>query len=283
MTFFILGAGGRLGRALLTTYSESNVRTLHRAITDSWLTESGPGDVERFFTRACAGPDDTVLLASGLIDPNLSASDLDRVNFVMPRNVIEGCSTLGVKVVTFGTVMEGDGFARNPYIETKIRLSNHVRERVAAGHRVLHLRMHTHFGLDMPSKFMFLGNVLEAIVSKKKLKMSSGRQLREFHHLDDEARAIRHVIEAGVDGVVPISHGNPVTLREVAENALQHFGHSELLSLKELPDPPHENYTHRFRPHELVREISFRDSLPAINSYLDACIRRWNTDPASRS
>lgn len=283
MTYFILGAGGRLGRALLTAYSEFNVNTVHRAVTESWLAESGTRAVENFFTRACAGPDDTVLLASGLIDPNLSPSNLNQVNFVMPKNVIEACSTFGMRVVTFGSVMEGDGFARNPYIDSKIRLSKHVLEQVADGHRVLHLRMHTHFGLDMPSKFMFLGNVLDTIVSKKRLKMSSGRQLREFHHLEDEARAIRHIIGADRDGIIPISHRQPVSLREVAESALQYFGLSELLSLNELPDPRHENYTHRFMPHELVRETPFRESLPAINTYLETCVRQWNAEPTTRS
>lgn len=271
MTFFILGGEGRLGRALKTEFDFRKVHMVSRSEIDRWAGE-GARAVETYFRSVDARPNDVVFVAFGSINPGLPQDELIRTNFVLPKTIIEGSSAFGLNVVTFGTVMEGEGFARNGYIESKIRLAEHVQQEVSKGNPALHVRMHTHYGIGRPSRFMFLGNLLEAIESKTTLRMSSGMQLREFHHLNDEARAIRAVIEASSQGLFTISHGSPVTLREVAERALLHFGLSGFLLLNELLDPPNENYSETFMSHDILATISFRSALPGIIDYLSECI-----------
>ena len=97
---------------------------------------------------------------------------------------------------------------------------------------------------------MFLGQMLAAIRAKKLFEMTSGRQLREYHHLADEARALRAISAGAAPGA---------------------FGMSDLLRVGALPEPAEENYDKVLPPTEIARHVAFRDSIPAIVDYMRYC------------
>lgn len=270
MTFYLIGARGRLGQAIADEYGDSEIVSLDRSIYEDWSRPDAPDLVSRYFDkRSKEGA--TVFVASGLLDPKLSQEDLLRVNYHLPKNLIDGAAKLGIKVITFGTVMEGLLQSKNPYIQSKTALGEYVSAAAAAGRPAIHLQIHTLYGLGQPSPFMFLGQMLSAIRANEPFKMTSGRQLREYHHLTDEAKAIRQIACSAQPGVLNLSHGKPLSLRIIAESVFQAFGKGDLLRVGALPEPPDENYEKVLKPTEIVRHVAFRDSLPAIVQYMQEC------------
>lgn len=270
MTFYLVGGRGRLGQAISHEYADSEIVSLDRSIYEGWSQPGASDKVSRYFdNRSNEGA--TVFVASGLLDPWLSTDDLLKINYHLPKNLIDGATKLGIKVITFGTVMEKLQQSKNPYVQTKTALGEYVRAVASASSPAVHLQIHTLYGVGQPSPFMFLGQMLTSIRNNAPFKMTSGRQLREYHHLADETKAIRQIAKSAPPGVVNVSHGKPLSLRAIAESVFHALGKDELLHVGALPEPPEENYEQVLRPTEILQRVEFRNSLPAIVQYMREC------------
>jgi len=270
---YLIGARGRLGKAIANEYAGSEFFSLDRSIYEDWSRTGAVDLVSRYFEQ-CSNDKAIIFVASGLLDPRLSQEGLFRVNYLLAKNVIDGATKLGMKVITFGTVMEGRLQSKNPYIQSKVKLGDYVRAVAREAKPVIHIQLHTLYGRGQPSPFMFLGQMLTAIQTNQPFKMTSGRQLREYHHLRDEAMAVRQVANLASPGVLDLSHGKPLSLKTIAQSVFQNLGKKDLLQLGALPEPPEENYETVLKPTQIAQKITFRDSLPAITQYMQKCYFR---------
>ncbi|WP_338015395.1 NAD-dependent epimerase/dehydratase family protein [Dyella acidiphila] len=269
-TYYLIGGGGRLGQAIASQYANQEIISLQRSVYADWSGANAVDRIARYFSPHAA--DATVFVASGLLDPRLATDELVSVNYRLPRNVIDGAARLGIKVVTFGTIMESLLDVGNAYVESKKRLREYVEEALSAAWPVLHLQIHTLYGGGQPSPFMFLGQMLTAIRNNEPFRMTSGRQLREYHHFEDEARAVRLI--AGMPemvGVTNLSHGKPVSLRALAEAVFGALEKNHLLRVGALPEPSEENYGKTFAPTMMLDTIEFRDAIQGVVEYMCAC------------
>lgn len=269
---FVLGSRGRLGRAIASSFNAEQVTALERAVYSEWSRNGASDDISRFFDSAAAN-NSVVYVAAGIIDPKALAEDHESINFRLPRNVIEGVTRAGLRVVTFGTVMEaiaGQNLA-NPYFASKAKLGEFVAEFSEVSTAVLHVRIHTLYGGGLPDRFMFLGQIFNAIINQDQFNMSSGTQLREYHHVDDDVAAIAVLLQAGAAGVVNLSHGDAITLRELAIYIFDEFGSSDLLNVGALPSPISDNYERIFEKEHMLKNAIFRDTLPSVTKYLQSC------------
>jgi nucleoside-diphosphate-sugar epimerase len=267
---FILGSRGRLGAALARACADQAPICLGREVYEGWSARDAAADVAAYFAP-WAGSGATVYVAAGLLDPRLDPQQLDAVNLDLPRNVIDGAIEQGLRVVTFGTVMERLLTQQNPYVHSKAALGAHVAALAAAGANVAHIQVHTLFGGGAPSSFMFLGLMAHALQTQTPLRMTQGRQLREYHHVDDEAQAVRAFDKAGRRGVFDLSSGAAISLRVLAETTFNAFGASELLQIGAIPEPLDENYSTVFARDPLLAPDAFRAPLAAIAAYLAQC------------
>ena len=268
---FVLGSHGRIGRAITGSFAEDSVVAPGRDVYARWWCKGAADDVSRYFESA-QHDGGIVYIAAGVIDPKKPAEDHQRVNFLLPRNVIVGATRLGLRVVSFGSIMEEivEG-ATNPYFASKIQLGNFVEAFASTSPLVLHIRIHTLYGGGLPDRFMFLGQLLQAIASRSGFNMSAGTQLREYHHIDDEVAAISALVAAETSGVVNLSHGEPVTLRDLASYIFEQFDCSELLRIGSLAAPPNDNFGMAFERPPLLADTAFRDTLPSVVEYLRFC------------
>lgn len=260
---FVVGARGRLGAALLRAYPPGQARALAREVYETWWQPGARAAIRAQFAEA--QPGSVVYVASGTLDPGASPGEHERVNELLPRHIIEAAAEAGLKVVTFGTVMETLLDRKNPYVASKARLGEYVAR---APGDVLHVRIHTLYGGAAPAPFMFLGQMLAALRAQQPFRMTSGRQLREYHHVDDEAAAIARLVAQGVRGPVDVSHGQPVALVELARAVFAAAGRPDLLHAGALPEPAEENYDRRFVPTPQLAGHSFRPALAAVPQYL---------------
>lgn len=263
---YILGARGRLGQALAARYDPDDVICLGRDVYQEW-SEPGAVPAIRTFFADCPPAPHVIYICSGLLDPRLTAGELMAINYRLPRNVIESVAELNIRVVTFGTAME-HALANNSYVQSKLKLSEYVDEINAQTPRALHVRIHTQYGSGEPSPFMFLGQILTALRTDRPFAMTQGRQLREYHHVEDDAKAIQSLVAKNLSGIVELSHGSPVSLRSLAQGIFDAFGKAHLLQLGALPEPVQENFDRVFTVPEALKAMSFRDANSAVIEYM---------------
>ena len=99
--------------------------------------------------------------------------------------------------------------------------------------------------------------------------MSGGEQIREYHHVDDVAKAIKIIGETQQSGVRNISNGAPEKLKDIAKAIFGHFDVTPLLYLSS--DRMNENDNRDFifkKPMELM-EIAFRPTIQNIIGWLE--------------
>lgn len=266
---FVIGSRGRLGQALCATYRDCEVICLHREIYQHWWKDSAVSDISRCF-QAYRNQGAVVFVASGLLDPAIPLEEHLKVNYLLPKNVIEGVCNMGIRVVTFGTIMELIIADKNPYIQSKKALGEYVQ-----GHSntpITHIRVHTLYGSGKPHSFMFLGQIYIALKHKTIFRMSAGNQLREYHHIDDDTAAVRLLVDSQLDGIVDLNHGGPVRLKEIAQYVFKAFNLEDLLHIGALPSPKAENYGATFERPTRLSNVQFRPALPAIVTYLEAVL-----------
>jgi dTDP-4-dehydrorhamnose reductase len=268
----VLGSRGRLGQSLLASIGADAARALDRSTYSDWWAADSEDRIAAFLEAASPTPG-TVYVACGVIDPAASPEVHERVNMQLPRNVISGASKAGWRAVTFGTVMETmqPEHAASSYIASKIRLGRFVSE-LGSNPLPIHVRMHTHYGGKPPPPFMFLGEMLDSLSRRSPFRMSSGHQLREYHFVDDDTRAIRMTVASGLHGPVEISHGEPIRLRDLARQVFDAFGCPELLRVGALPMPAHENMERTFERTPMLKDMAFRRTVPSVIDYLRGCM-----------
>jgi nucleoside-diphosphate-sugar epimerase len=265
---FIIGGNGRLGSALAKTLGMGNTKCLERSVYVDWWREQSDDKISRLFQQL-GQPGDRIYVAAALIDPSKSAEDHKRINVDLPIN-ISGAARAGMKIVTFGTVMEnlvGDD-TTNPYYASKKKLGRFISEFSIQNNHALHLQLHTLYGGGAPTPFMFLGQILKSLKEPAPFKMTSGLQLREYHHLDDDIAAIELLAEEDQSGCMTISHGEPIKLRDLATHLFAGFDQMDLLKVGALVSSSIENFDSEFLRSPLLENLKFRDSLDGCLSYL---------------
>ena len=271
--YFIIGGSGRLGGALAKAYCAEAVIILPRSVYCDWVRAEQRHSVTSYFNQF-QDYDITIFITSGLLDPKLSFEKLLSVNYWLPRNIIEGTRFFKVRTITFGTVMEALMPAANNYIISKVKFSQKLEELDPFKNRHLHIQIHTLYGVGVPSTFMFLGQILDALKKNKPFVMTSGSQLREYHHIDDDIKAIRLFEQAGYTGTVDISHGKPVSLLEIANYIFEEFGAQHLLQVGILPSTKSENFTKTYKARDALGPVQFRDTLPSVASYVRTLVAK---------
>lgn len=273
--YFIIGGSGRLGRALTKAYCAEAIIVLPRSVYCDWITAEQRHGVINYF-RQYQNYDITIFITSGLLDPMLPLETLLSVNYWLPKNVIEGTVSFKVRTITFGTVMEALMPTGNNYITSKVKFSKNLEALDLSSNcdRHLHIQIHTLFGIGIPNSFMFLGQILKALQKDKPFVMTSGSQLREYHHIEDDVKAIRLLEQSGYTGIVDLSHGRPVSLLEIANFIFEEFDSQHLLKVGILPSTESENFTKTYKALNILDSVQFRDTLPSIASYIKSLVTK---------
>lgn len=270
---FLVGGSGRLGQAILRQQAGAPVTVLPRSVYSHWTEPGAQREIASFFAP-WTDTGATIYVTAGLLDPRTAPEEHARVNVSLPMHIVEGAAPLGIKVRTFGTVMENLLSSHNPYVRSKAELGRQVAAAAASGLPVSHLRIHTLYGGGEPAAFMFLGQILSALRARQPFRMTLGRQLREYHHVDDDAAALARLEAGNLSGTVDLSHGVPLSLRELAEHVFDAFGARGLLELGALPEPAEENFGAVLaRPAQLLH-AHFRDAASGVVDYLKPYVQQ---------
>ena len=81
-------------------------------------------------------------------------------------------------------------------------------------------------------------SVVRSLLGSQPVATSSGRQVRDFMHVDDAAGAIAALLDSSLIGAVNIASGAGVGVGEVIDRIVVSTGHAELVRRGALPDRP---------------------------------------------
>jgi nucleoside-diphosphate-sugar epimerase len=251
-TVVIFGSTGRVGRALVAALAKigCSVEAM------SWLdrTTNTGRDGQEILTQVSRLKGDVdIVFASGLTDPSASASELALANVERPAGLIEATiNRKQCRYLSLGSVLETRSSlaASNRYLASKMALWTRIKGFASdprLNGRLMHLRGHTFYG-GTPAPHLFLGQMYESIRTGKPFRMSEGRQLREYAHVDDVAFSIIALLTRTWTGpiVTDLNSGQPVRLSDLARAVFQAFDCEHLLQLGALPTPVGENMDTKF-------------------------------------
>ena len=264
---FIIGSNGRLAKAILNHYSDHECTCLKRETYKDWFNPKNKSSILDFF-KPRVSKNAIIFITSGILNAKENPELIDNVNYHLPWNIINALEGLEVNIVTFGTILENLKTSKNLYVKSKIKLSNKIDTFKSKSTKVTHFRIHTLYGYGFPSEFMFLGQLYNAIKQKEKFKMSSGYQIREYHHLDDVAKSIEIILLKNKKGIVELTSGNGIRLRDLALRIFEEFNLEHLLNIGSLDIEHKDKFTNDYVKNEDLKDVEFRDPLKGVCDYL---------------
>lgn len=271
----IFGASGQIGTSLLKRLT----RDLDEPVANlPWseialLSNSELRNRISILTEGQTSSD--FIFCNGLTDPKAPKEDLLKSNFEFPKRMIQmEFENSNHRFLTLGTVFEAipEICATNAYVQSKLRLSEWITHESSLAHRVLHVRLHTIYG-GKSGNHLFLGQMLEALRTGHEFKMSSGEQLREYHHVDDLTFALGRLLQKKgpwpfESPILNLSSGRAITLKQIAEAVFKDLGRESLLKVGAIASPQFENRNQMFTASPENVLPASRDPIPHIIDWI---------------
>ena len=272
--FILLGSNGILGTGFNAKFSEKIILRTTRLEVESWFGETNLASMRNYFSKL--EPNTTVVNAIGLTDPKTPFDQLKTVNFIFPRQLRGITNELGLKLITFGTIMERHvGLTNvNPYIKSKNNFFNFIQESPPSISH-LHFQLHTLYGGSSSHKHMFIEQMFFSLSRKCEFEMSSGLQIREYHHIDDEMNALSKVLQSKLFGTVELNAGNAIQIKQLATEVFKEFGQLPLLKFNTKLDGV-EVFNHFYEKSPYLTNIVFRDPILGVINYLKKQLKNYS-------
>ena len=261
---FVLGGSGLIGAEIAKQFGIPSKNFIGKEDYLNWWDSSLQNQIYKYLEKLMPNGGN-LFIAIGLVDPSLAPSDLLKANFELPKNIIQAAHKLNIRTHTFGTIQEYFK-TDNSYLSSKRRLAHFLAEN-DFGLNHVHYRLHTLYGGKNPKEFMFLAKLSESIVRRKPFLISSGKQLREFHHVEDDVNVIKSLWAKDFSGVTDINHGNALPIGFFAGKVLSNFGLEHLVKSGFYIDPDGENYTRHFPKINTQESFEFRDPVSGFIEY----------------
>jgi nucleoside-diphosphate-sugar epimerase len=257
----LLGATGLLGRSIKASLSIPEDRVIGREVYSSWNAASSHAQILDQLPEIDLNRLD-IFVATGITNPKLDPDLIWKLNFHVPRSLIDATKDSDARVITFGTIHELYS-VENEYFASKRALVEYLQNSTGPSNS-RHFQLHTLYSDNPPPDFMFLGQMYRAIKESLEFSMSAGLQLREFHHVDDVTRSVIKLLNEPSRKIQDISAGIGIPIRDLAMEVFSTFGFESKLHLGVYPAPVGDNFVRVFRMTEGLRSADFRDPLIEI-------------------
>ena len=115
---------------------------------------------------------------------------------------------------------------------------------------------------------MFLGQIINSLKNKTIFNMSDGKQVREYHHVFDDATCMLKNLKNTVNGIHSISHGERLSLKEIAYGIFQYFNCEDLLNLNKI-EPPRFDVRNESNLELKISHCEFRPTMKGLIDYIE--------------
>lgn len=266
MTYLIVGANGNFSLALQEILGNNSFKIIDKNLYGDWEnSESKLTSFIREYIEECNAK--YLINTVGIISKKCDPEFIKYWNYRFPKHLYQICENLNLTLVTLGSVHENipDMPTENSYLESKKSLERFLVTK--AFRNSLHFQFHTWYGGKNVNPEMFLGQLITSIRSGRIFNMSSGDQIREYHHVIDDAHCVLTNLENGMLGVHSISHGELLTLGEIARKLFRHFNCENLLKLNQFASPKIEVTNKMVLPVHTIK-MKFRPTMEGLIEYV---------------
>ena len=119
-------------------------------------------------------------------------------------------------------------------------------------------------------------SAIRSMLAAKATRLSHGRQLRDFMHVEDVASALVALLDSKVEGPVNIASGVATSIREVTGELARILGTSELLEFGAIEDGPNDPPVLLANDRRLREEVGFQARWSLKDGLCDA-IEWWKS------
>ena len=269
---FVVGSQGQLGttlanslRNLAPSFAEKNFHAI--AFNDS------PDFPQMIADQISSYDVFDMIIATGLTNPTLDPKSLEKANLLQVQEIISHCHGPQRRFITLGSIFEKfpEVCQQNAYLNSKQKLSQWVASQNTFNIR--HLRLHTIYGGERKhlKEYMFLGQIAKALTSGQEFKMSSGEQLREYHHVHDVSQGILAGLSKpwNKSQICEVNSGKPLKLKDIATELFKTYGRLESLHIGAIDSAKGENMTQVFLPDFSYAHFHFRDAISGIKEWFN--------------
>ncbi|WP_282079807.1 NAD-dependent epimerase/dehydratase family protein [Aquimarina algiphila] len=268
---FIVGASSKLSQSIKEKYVNHNIIDIYRETYTYWIGVDAQELIHDFFEKEIS-ENSIIFIPAAILNPNIPNEQILKINYDLPLNIIEALKKYNARIVTFGTIFEKMGSSNNNYVNSKIKLSSRIEELVQDKHRITHFRLHTLYGKDYPNEFMFLGQIFSAIKNKTEFQMTSGEQIREYHHYDDVTASVYDLLIKDINGVFEMTYGNGMKLKYLATKIFSFFEMDQLLKIGLKNIDYKDKFQNDYLKNDDLNTASFREPINGITEYLKQII-----------
>jgi len=270
----LIGKRGMLSGAIQDLFRSENLVIVENELARQWSYPNSRDQIIDFM-KALKQKPSLIINSAGNTNPLSQPELLLSANLHLPKNLYEFAEQNQIKLVTFGTIFENfvDIAHTNAYLKSKYEFYKYIKDKSHTQSHFLHLQAHTWYGGHVLHRHMFLGQAFNSIKKEITFNMTSGEQLREFHHIKDDMGALELLLRRNIGGIFQLNHGLPVTLRALAEHLFSNFGISDKLKVGSLPNPKIENSKVKFVKNELLNDTNFRDTYSGVSSYFESLLK----------
>ena len=266
----ILGSTGLVGSAW-RRYMPNSI-FVERPVIEKWFDSHPEVSIADFLEKLPKDRKIQIHVCFGNTNPVEKQSLLMQINCDWPLLIAKQALFRNFQVVTYGSALEDFGILNNYFSSKrtfKIAMAGLEEKKLWTN-----ISLHTLYSDSRPHPHMFLGQIYSAIKDRTQFEMTSGKQLREFHYVDDDIRIIDNALRLNLFKHLEISHGKPLELFRVAEFLFDSFALSGLLRRNAYPDNPNDNYTKIFTPNPVQDTIIHRDPLIALQKIFATLLRQ---------
>jgi nucleoside-diphosphate-sugar epimerase len=267
MSILVIGANGNFSSQLQEILVVKNSMVINKAMYEDWENSDSKlhnrvADISQKFNSRY------LINTVGIVSKRYSSDFIRHWNFSFPKHLYSICQDLGLILVTLGSIHENvaEMCRGNPYLESKKELVQFLIQNNFESS--VHFQIHTWYGGRRVHPEMFLGQIIDAVKNKTVFNMSDGRQLREYHHVFDDAICLLKKLHDGVSGVQTLSHGEIFTLEEIAVGIFRYFGCEELLKLDTIK-PAHFDIRDKSYLGQRTSVCSFRPTMKGLLEYVE--------------
>lgn len=188
-------------------------------------------------------------------------------NFLFPKYLHQIAKELNLALVTLGSIQENfpEICFGNSYLESKLKLQQYLAKEDSASY--CHLQFHTWYGGSKVHPEMFLGQIIASIKFNKEFNISDGNQIREYHHIADDAECVLNFLNKCGLGTHHISHGQRYTLSLIATSIFKFFNCEHLLKISHIPSSISDLRAPLNFP-DGITKYSFRPTMEGLFDYI---------------
>jgi nucleoside-diphosphate-sugar epimerase len=275
--YLVLGSNGRLGLQLASRLETSEALDLTASSIRSMVTRCD----FRVLQEIQKSFDLTIFNAIGLTNSKSDQNALNRVNVMFPYELGEFLLDTGSKMFTFGSILENESLlaSTNNYLGSKREFLHKFLGRKEFLTQFSHVQLHTLFGSKDAHAHMFLGQIIESITQNTKFRMTSGRQIRQYHHIADVADSIINIEKLDLKGLIQLNGQVGLQLIEIAHTIFSHFNSMHLLEIDKSYVPKHEIFTNMY---EFDSRLWIRTPKEGLGTILNYVISHIQSNPTAQ-